>query len=72
MVIRNRVFSTPRRAEKTPPESPPVNPPNPAPLLWRITLAISAIEVIINPIFRYIDTKTSQTRGIDNQSANLL
>jgi len=52
----------------TPPVSPPVKPPRPAPLLWRITLATRAMDVIINPIFRYVDTKTSQiSRG--NKSA---
>lgn len=59
IVIRNKVFSIPRRAENTPPVSAPVNPPSPAPLLCRITLAIRATEVMINPIFKYVDTNTS-------------
>jgi hypothetical protein len=60
IVILNRVFSIPLLAEKTPPVSAPVKPPKPAPLLCRITLAIKAIEVIISPIFKYVDTKTSR------------
>ncbi len=47
MVIINKVFSIPLRAEKTLPDSPPVRPPKPTPLFCKITLTINAIEVII-------------------------
>jgi hypothetical protein len=47
MVIRNNVFSIPRLAVNIPPVSIPDNPPRPAPLLCKMTLAISAIDVII-------------------------
>jgi hypothetical protein len=47
IVTQKRVFSIPRRAEKTPPVSVLVNPPRPMPLFCRITLAMRAIEVII-------------------------
>lgn len=52
MVALKSVFSMPRLAENTPPESAPVKPPNPAPLLCIITLAINAIETKINPMFK--------------------
>jgi hypothetical protein len=50
IVIKNKVFSIPRLAEKTPPVSEPVKPPNPTPLFCSITLVINAIDVIINAI----------------------
>jgi hypothetical protein len=50
IVIQNNVFSIPRRAEKTPPVSPPVRPPRPTPLFCRITLTVKAIDVIIRAI----------------------
>lgn len=50
IVTQNKVFSIPRRAVKKPPESVPVNPPNPTPLFCKITLAIKAIEIIIRAI----------------------
>jgi hypothetical protein len=53
MVIQNNVFSIPRRAVKTEPESDPVNPPRPMPLFCNITLAVNAIDVIINAISKY-------------------
>jgi hypothetical protein len=59
IVIRKRVFSIPLRAVKTPPVSAPVNPPNPAPLLCKITAKISAIDVIINAMNRKLATNSS-------------
>jgi len=53
MVARKSVFSTPRRAVKTPPVSPPAKPPSPAPLLCKITLMINVIDVIIRAISIY-------------------
>jgi len=50
IVTQNNVFSIPRRALKTPPVSVLVSPPNQHPLFCRITLAMSAIEVIIKAI----------------------
>jgi hypothetical protein len=47
IVTQNSTFSMPRRAVKTPPVSAPVKPPNPAPLLCKITQTIKAIDVII-------------------------
>jgi hypothetical protein len=37
---------------KMPPVSAPVRPPNPAPLLCKMTLMIRAIDVIIRAIFK--------------------
>jgi hypothetical protein len=47
IVTQNRVFSMPRLAVKTVPESPPVILPKPAPLLCRIILITRAIDVKI-------------------------
>jgi hypothetical protein len=60
IVIRKSVFSTPRRAVKMAPESPPVRPPRPAPLLCKMTLTINAIDVIIIAISKYLSTDTSE------------
>jgi hypothetical protein len=54
IVTQNKVRSMPRRAVKTLPVSAPVNPPNPAPLLCKITLRIRKTDVIIKPICKYI------------------
>jgi hypothetical protein len=59
MVILKSVFSTPRLAVKTEPVSPPVRPPNPAPLLCMMTLKIKAIDVIINARSKYRSTNAS-------------
>jgi hypothetical protein len=59
IVTRNKIFSIPRRAVKIPPVSAPVSPPNPAPLLCKITLTMRAIDVIIKAIFRYNFTSSS-------------
>jgi hypothetical protein len=42
------------------PESPPVRPPRPAPLLCKMTLKINAIDVIIIAISKYLSTDTSE------------
>ena len=47
IVTQNRVFSIPRRAVKTPPASEPVRFPSPAPLLCKMILITSAIDVKI-------------------------
>lgn len=53
VVNLNNVRSTPRRAVYTVPASAPVKPPpNPAPLLCRITLTMSRTEIIISAIFK--------------------
>jgi hypothetical protein len=60
IVTLNRVFSMPRLAVKTPPVSAPVRPPNPAPLLCKMMLIISAIDVIIKAINKYTSTPASE------------
>ena len=50
IVTQKRMRSMPRRAVNTPPVSAPVRPPNPAPLLCRMTPRIKPTEVIISAI----------------------
>jgi hypothetical protein len=60
IVSLKRVFSTPRLAENTAPVSVPPKPPNPAPLLCKMTLKIKEIDVIIIAISKYLSTKASE------------
>lgn len=54
IVTQNRVFSIPRLAVNTPPESIPVRPPSPMPLFCSTTLVMRAIEVIISAMSMYV------------------
>jgi hypothetical protein len=58
IVTLNNTFSIPRLAVKKAPASPPDKPPSPAPLLCNTTLAISAIDVIINEMYKNISTRS--------------